>query len=158
MRRATSRSSSRKAAALDWYRTGAEAGIASAQYRLGRMYAKGEGVARNDQLALQWLLQAAEQGHPEARKEAGELLNAMGRHEEASALGHEGAARQAPPPAWPQGVSTDPGPDPSRTIAVRVAGVGMAQAVAVDGSMANPYEIIRWFPETDGKPNSGSGP
>jgi len=168
------------AAALDWYRQGAEAGIASAQYRVGRMYARGEGVARDDKAAVDWLMKAAQQGHPEARKEAGELLYAMGRHFEAAGLGHEGAARKfaeeltqagkpeaarellilfayqarevpPPPPAWPRGYSLDVGADPVRTIAVRVAGVGSMQAVGIDSAMGNVYDIIRWFPETDSK-------
>jgi TPR repeat protein len=161
-------------AALDWYRTGADAGISSAQYRLGTMYARGEHVARDDQLAAQWLLRAAEQGHPQARKEAGEALYRMGRDPEAAALGHEGAARrlaekmsaagqpgaaeelrrflahaqrQAPPPrAWPEGIATDPGDDPTRTIAIRIAGAGSIQAVAVNPMMASPYDVILWFP------------
>jgi TPR repeat protein len=144
------------------------------------MYAKGEGVARDDKAAIDWLLKAAQQGHAEARKEAAELLYTMGRYFEAAGLGHEGAARKLaeemkqagkpeaarellvlfayqareappPPPAWPRGYSLDAGADPARTIAVRVAGVGSVQAVAVDPGMASPYEIIRWFPETDGK-------
>lgn len=167
------------AAAVDWYRPGAEAGISSAQYRLGMMYARGEGVPQNDRVAAQWLSKAAQQGHAEARKEAAELFYKMGDDMEAAALGHEGAARrladklakagqpgaaeelrrylaagarQFPaPPAWPQGVATDPGEDQSRTMVVRIAGVAIAQAAAVDAGMANVYEIIRWFPETDGK-------
>ena len=168
------------AAALDWYRPGAEAGIASAQYRVGHMYAKGEGVARDDKAAADWLLKAAQQGHAEARKEAAELLYTMGRYFEAAGLGHEGAARKLaeeltqagkpeaarellilfaaqarelppPAPAWPRGFSLDAGADPARTIAVRVGGVGSMQAVGVDAGMTSPYEIIRWYPETDGK-------
>jgi TPR repeat protein len=118
-------------AALDWYRAGAEAGIASAQYRLGTMYAKGENVARNDRLAAEWLLRAAEQGHPQARKAAGEAY----------------ARREAPPaPVWREGVATDPGEDPSRTLAVRVAGAGSMQAVAINPMVASPYDVILWFP------------
>ena len=170
------------AAAVEWYRGGAEAGISSAQYRLGRMYARGEGVARDDRVAVEWLVKAAHQGHPEARKEAAELLYRMGNDIEAAALGHEGAARRLadklvaagqpgaaeelrrrlaaglppfpPPPAWPQGVSTDPGVDPSRAIAVRIGGVAIPQAAAADAAMGNVYDIIRWFPETDRKAKS----
>jgi TPR repeat protein len=143
------------------------------------MYARGAGVARDDRVAAEWLLKAAQQGHPEARKEAAELLYRMGNDIEAAALGHEGAARRLadklaaagqpgaaeelrrrlaagpppflPPPAWPQGVSTDPGVDQSRAIAVRIVGVAIPQAAAIDAAMGNVYDIIRWFPETDGK-------
>ena len=166
--------------ALEWYRAGAEAGIASAQYRLGMMYAKGEGVARDERTAADWLLKAAHQGHPEARKEAAELFFALGEDLQAASLGHEGAARRLadklikagqpdtaaelmrnfrdnqrrrlpPPPVHAQGVATDPGDDPRRTIMVRIAGVGVAQAAAADPAIGNVYDIIRWFPETDGK-------
>jgi len=167
------------AAAVAWYRRGAEASIASAQYRLGQMYAKGEGVPRDERAAAEWLSQAAYQGHAEARKEAGELYYKMGNYMEAAALGHEGAVHaladqaikagqpgaaeeyrrwlHAPKPkppaarAWPTGISLDPGEDRQRTMQVRAAGVGTAQAVSVNAGVANVYEIIRWFPETDGK-------
>ena len=61
--------------------------------------------------------------------------------------------RKAAPamPAWPQGINRDLGEDQQRTMAVRIAGVAVPQAAAMDAAMANPYDIIRWFPETDGK-------
>jgi len=167
------------AAALDWYRRGAEAGVMSAQYQLGRIYAKGEIVPRNDALAAEWLMKAAQQGHPAARKEAAELLYAMGNDMEAANLGHEGAARRLtaklkaaghagadaelrryladaprrfpPPPKWPEGMDREPGDDQSRTIAIRVGGVADMQSAAVNAATANAWDIIRWFPETDGK-------
>ncbi len=172
------------AAAVEWYRGGAEAGISSAQYRLGMMYARGEGVAKDERVAVEWLVKAAQQGHPEARKEAAELLYRMGNDIEAAALGHEGAARRLadrmaaagqpgareelmrylaagprrfpPPPAWPQGISRQAPEDQTRTIAVRIAGVSIPQAAAVDVGMVNVYDIIRWFPETDVKPPPGN--
>ena len=167
-------------AAVDWYRRGAAVGITSAMYKLGRIYARGEGgVPRDEKAAVELLMRAAERGHDGARKEAGELLYAMGRDMEAAALGHEGAIkrlaakyaagghkeaeaelraylkesqrRMPPPPVLPSGVALDPGPDQSRTIAVRVGGVAAPQGAAMDAGMANVYDIIRWFPETDGK-------
>jgi TPR repeat protein len=160
------------AARVAWYRRGADADIAAAQYRLGRMYAKGDAVPRNDEAALQWLMKAAQQGHPEARKEAGELLYALGRDMDAAALGHEGAARRLalklaasgrpdaaaelnrfladarsrvpPPPAYPDGIAQHPGADQSREIAVRVGGVGDIQINAISAVTADPWDIIRW--------------
>lgn len=44
----------------------AEQGDASAQYKLGRMYANGEGVPRNDTEAVNWFRKAAEQGLADA--------------------------------------------------------------------------------------------
>ena len=165
--------------AAEWYRGGAEAGVASAQYRLGMMYAHGEDVPRNDRSAVEWLAKAAQQGHPEARREAAELYYAMGEDMQAAALGHEGAARRLaakleaagqrdaaaelrrriaagpppvpPAPAWPQGIATKPPEDFARAVALRVGGVGVAHAAAMDAALANPWDIIRWFPETDGK-------
>ena len=166
------------AAAADWYRVGARAGITSAQYRLGMMYAKGEHVPRDERMALEWLTKAANYGHADARKEAAELLYAMGDDMAAVRLGHAGAARRLaakleasgqrdaaaelrrylasqpkppPPPVYPTGVTTDPGEDQSRTLMVRIAGVGVAHAAGMDAAMGNVYDIIRWFPESDGK-------
>ena len=165
-------------ATIDWYKPAADAGIPTAQYRLGMIYRKGEGAPRDDQLAAQYLLNAARQGHVEARKEAGEVLYALGRDEEAAMLGHEAAGKRwaakmgkgnpqaeaymnalvarakaqlPPPPVFPSGIARDVGADQTRTIAVRVAGVGMAQKASVDAAIANAWDIIRWFPETDGK-------
>ena len=44
----------------------AEAGDATGQFCVGRMYANGFGVAMDDALALQWYGQAADQNHAEA--------------------------------------------------------------------------------------------
>jgi len=49
------------------------------------------------------------------------------------------------------GIALDPGPDQSRTIALRIGGVAVAQSAGMDAGMANVYDIIRWFPETDGR-------
>ena len=49
----------------------AEAGDAQAQFALGVMYATGDGVAQNEQEALNWVRLAAEQGHAEAQYELG---------------------------------------------------------------------------------------
>ena len=54
-------------AALRWYREGVERGADDAQFNLGLMYARGEGVARDHAEAARLLRLAAEQGHPGAR-------------------------------------------------------------------------------------------
>ena len=167
------------AAAAGWYRKGAEAGIATAQHRLGRIYANGEGTKRDEREAVKWLAAAARQGHPEARKEAAALYFALGDMVEAAAYGHAGAQKalaaqlatagpkeQAellqrmyggppafpPPPVWPQGIALEAGEDTQRTLQVRSAGTGARHAAAQNAALANIYDIIRWFPETDGKP------
>jgi len=53
--------------AAKWYRKAAEQGDATAQYHLGRMYAKGEGVTENYKESVVWLSRAANQGNAEAQ-------------------------------------------------------------------------------------------
>tara|TARA_B100000315_G_scaffold196176_1_gene187254 strand:- start:128 stop:496 length:369 start_codon:yes stop_codon:yes gene_type:complete len=55
------------AAALRELRPLAEQGDAQAQYSLGLMYEKGQGVARDDAQALKWYRKAVEQGHADAQ-------------------------------------------------------------------------------------------
>jgi len=160
-------------AAYEWYLPGAEAGIPSAQYRVGRMLARVEGVARDDQAALRWLLKATDQGHVEARREAGDLLFRMGKMQEAALHGNPvalaalaastpagpaialriqaEASRPIPKPNWPQGIARHPGEDHMRKFALRVAAVPIPQAAAGDAGIANLYDIIPWVPEIDGR-------
>ena len=49
----------------------AERGDATAQYDLGRMYDRGEGVAEDDREAARWFRKAAEQGHAKAQHRLG---------------------------------------------------------------------------------------
>jgi len=58
------------AKALQLWRAQADQGDATAQFRLGSMYAEGKGVARDDKLALSWFLKAAEQGDAMAQYDA----------------------------------------------------------------------------------------
>lgn len=169
---ASGRGAPKGPAALDWYLGGAQAGVAAAQYRVGRMYARGEDAPKDDKAALEWLLKAARQGHPQARAEAAELLYRAGEDMAAAELGHSRAAnrvaariaasgkpaeaaafraqlaalRPPPPPVYPSGVDLDPGKDFARDTPVRIAGLGLAEAAAGDAAIANVYDIIRWFP------------
>jgi TPR repeat protein len=56
---------------LESVRGTAEQGDARAQYELGEMYDKGEGVAANSGEAAKWYRKAAEQGHPGAQWQLG---------------------------------------------------------------------------------------
>jgi len=56
----------------------AEAGNASAQFNLGLMYAKGEGVPKDDAEALRWYRKAADQGNALAQSNLG-VMYANGR-------------------------------------------------------------------------------
>jgi TPR repeat protein len=60
------------------FRPLAEQGIASAQFNLGMMYAKGQGVQQDYQAALKWYRRAAEQGNPSAQSNLG-LMDEKGR-------------------------------------------------------------------------------
>jgi TPR repeat protein len=60
------------------YRPFAEQGVASAQFSLGVMYAKGQGVPQDYQAALKWFHKAAEQGDAAAQNYLG-LMYERGR-------------------------------------------------------------------------------
>jgi TPR repeat protein len=60
--------------ALMWYRTAADAGVASAQFKLANAYFAGRGVARDPAQALFWYGRAARQGLPEAQHALGIVL------------------------------------------------------------------------------------
>jgi TPR repeat protein len=57
--------------ALQIMRPLAEKGDATAQFRLGSMYAEGKGVVRDDKAAFEWFLKAAQQGDPMAQYDTG---------------------------------------------------------------------------------------
>ena len=61
------------ATALKEFRPLAEQGDALAQYQLGLMYEKGEGVPQNDKTAVKWYRLAAEQGHSSAQTNLGTI-------------------------------------------------------------------------------------
>ena len=58
-------------AAIAKLKPAAEKGHKKAQYRLGRCYDKGHGVAENDKLAVQWYSKAAAQGHAKSMYQLG---------------------------------------------------------------------------------------
>jgi hypothetical protein len=60
------------------FRPFAEQGVASAQFNLGVMYAKGQGVPQDYPAALKWFQKAAEQGDPSAQNNLG-LMYERGR-------------------------------------------------------------------------------
>jgi uncharacterized protein len=55
------------ATAAKWFRQAAEQGNAEAQFYLGALYGKGDGVQRDYAAALTWYRKAAEQGHAGAQ-------------------------------------------------------------------------------------------
>jgi hypothetical protein len=62
------------AAAMRELRPLAEKGIASAQFKMGLLYANGQGVSKDDVQARRWYEKAATQGHAEAQANLGVLL------------------------------------------------------------------------------------
>ena len=63
--------------AVKWYRKAAEQGFVYAQFNLGMMYRKGEGVLEDDKEAVKWYRKAAEQGFATAQRQLG-ILYALG--------------------------------------------------------------------------------
>ena len=76
------------AEAVTWYRRAAEqdhrrpvggqVAVAAAQYRLGAVYATGQGVAQNDAAAFMWYRRAAERGDALGQLQLG-LMYGLGR-------------------------------------------------------------------------------
>lgn len=61
------------AASTQYFRESAEKGDAYAQYKLGEMYRKGEGVPKDDAEAIKWYHKAVEQGNEEAKHKLEEM-------------------------------------------------------------------------------------
>jgi TPR repeat protein len=59
--------------AFQWCQLAASGNLAWAQFNLGLMYRKGEGVARSDVEAAHWYRKAALQGHAEAQQKLADL-------------------------------------------------------------------------------------
>lgn len=75
----------------------AEQGDSDAQNTLGDMYADGEGVAQNDELAAQWYRKAAEQGNVRAQENIGDMYEAglgVAQNDEAAVQWYRKAAEQ----------------------------------------------------------------
>ncbi len=67
------------ATAMDIWRPLAKRGEASAQYMVGYLYARGEGVVSNSGKAARWYRKAADQGDPDAQLNLGLLyVNGQG--------------------------------------------------------------------------------
>ena len=82
---------------LEAVRRAAERGDATAQFNLGVMYAKGEGVPRDDTEAVRWYRQAAEQNHADAQFTLGLMyINGLGvlRDDTEAVHWYRGAAAQ----------------------------------------------------------------
>jgi TPR repeat protein len=62
------------AVAKDWFLKAAEKGHAGAQYALGMLYTRGEGVVADPDRALEWFRRAARNGHLDAQVRLGGLL------------------------------------------------------------------------------------
>ena len=63
------------ATALQEWRPLARSGDVAAQYNLGLMYRKGEGVPQDDREAVRWYRRAAEQGDAKAQNNLGVMYN-----------------------------------------------------------------------------------
>lgn len=54
--------------AVKWYQTAADQDHAGGQYGLGEMYAKGEGVEKDESVAAEYFIRAADNGHEQAQR------------------------------------------------------------------------------------------
>lgn len=72
------------AEAAKWFGRAAEQGIASAQFNLGILYKRGEGVAQNDKQAFFWFQSAAEQNFPQAAQPRHGICRRQGYSDELS--------------------------------------------------------------------------
>lgn len=89
---------------LKWLRLAAESGDSNAAYKLGRIYAEGDGVLRDYETAVEWYLMAAKMGHAKAQNNLGvrydkgqgvprDLVRAYSWFNLAAAQGHPQAKR-----------------------------------------------------------------
>ncbi len=56
---------------MKWFRKAAEQGVARAQFNLGAMYGRGQGVPQDYAEAVKWFRKAAEQGNAHAQTSLG---------------------------------------------------------------------------------------
>jgi len=90
------------ARALEFYLQAAEGGAANAQFALGLLYAKGQGVPRDLALAAAWYRRAAQQGDASAQNNLGAMYacgEGVPRDDNLAAHWYRLAARQDHPPA-----------------------------------------------------------
>ena len=98
-------------ATVAWiFRGLAEEGDAAAQYMLGGLYARGEGVERDPVLAHRWLSAAADQGHQPAARLRDELALRMSPEQlaEARALAANPGRRSDDAEASPERTAAQP--------------------------------------------------
>ncbi len=69
------------AKAADFYRRGAQANHAAAQYEYGNLLVLGEGVKQDIPEALKWMYIAAQQGHEGAKDSTGRFAKFLGRRQ-----------------------------------------------------------------------------
>lgn len=84
------------AKAVTEWRPLAEAGDPDAQYNMGQAYRAGQGVPKDEAIAVDWFRKAAEQGLPKAEDTYGRTLFQEGKRAEAMAWIQKSAARGEP--------------------------------------------------------------
>ncbi len=76
------------AAALRIYRSMADQGLAIAQFNVGLMYDKGQGVSKDEVQAMKWYRLAADQGRSDAQYQLGHLCYKQNNYAEAAKWFH----------------------------------------------------------------------
>lgn len=148
--------------ALNWAHLAAERS-ASARYLLGELYANGQGVARDDENALRWYLEAAEMGNAAAQYQAGRFLasgRAVAPDPVAAHAWYQRAAGQGDADAqlalglnYLTGAGVEANPQQGRSWLLRAARQGQAQAQmelarlaeAGGNSVALQAEALIWY-------------
>ena len=117
------------AKAAEWYRRAAEAGIAVAQYRLGSLYERGQGVARRTApKPSTWYQRAADQGNVGA-------MHNLAVHDE------RGRRRRRPTTARPSSGSSPPPTTASRTAST----ISASSTPAASARTQDLVESYKWF-------------
>jgi uncharacterized protein len=147
--------------ALETWRRSSARGHLESSYRIGLLYARGEGVVQSLPDAAIWYRHAAEAGHPEAQFQLG-LIYLHGANAEAGGLDHwfEAAlqrnsevARQTLSLLFPNGIKIEKDPEEAGRWIWSAASAGNVEAQAVLGEMyrhglgvtEDYQEALRWY-------------
>ena len=130
-------------------------GNAEAAFALGRLYAEGEGIATNDEKALQWFRLAKTYGYAEAEdtvkiydsKVLEKIHKAISKNDPKAYL--ELATRYLEPPD----TETKPNPAKAIPLLIKATGLGLNEALQLLKKQANPHWLDSWFNNETNKVN-----
>jgi curved DNA-binding protein CbpA len=128
--------------ALPLYLQLAEQGNPDAQFNLGLMHAKGQGVAKDDKQAVEWFAKAAEQGYREAQTKLG-YMYATGKGVAQSYVSaiywcYQAAKQGDPTAQYNLGLMYEQGQGVARDVSLAVSWYSMA---AAQGDARSQYNL-----------------